>query len=215
MSPSGLALFTPRTSSCSNRTRESRLLGSNRSSSHPSGFLVAALLVASGLLWAVLFFGTLAHLSELANGISPFDIRPGGYSYEDAVNFLSSIGEQGRRYYAFPQLTVDMVYPPLYVVSRGLALWWLTMPGQVHAAPLPLHWRYGLIAVPAIVASLDIIENSCIAVMLWSWPDLSRSLVDISSWATRLKIVFGATTELVMAVLFVFWVRRKFRTVRS
>ena len=47
-----------------------------------SGFLVAALLAASGLLWAVLFFGPLAHLERLASGLTPFDIRPRGYSYE-------------------------------------------------------------------------------------------------------------------------------------
>jgi hypothetical protein len=42
----------------------------------PSGFLVAALLAANGLLWAVMFFGPLAHLERLASGLMPFDIRP-------------------------------------------------------------------------------------------------------------------------------------------
>jgi hypothetical protein len=37
------------------------------------GFLVAALLIASGLLWAVMFFGPLAHLTHLAGGLIPFD----------------------------------------------------------------------------------------------------------------------------------------------
>ncbi len=41
----------------------------------PSGFLVATLLVASGILWAVMFLGTLAHLTLLAGGMPPFDIR--------------------------------------------------------------------------------------------------------------------------------------------
>ncbi len=45
----------------------------------PSGFLVATLLVASGILWAVMFLGTLAHLTLLAGGMPPFDIRPRGY----------------------------------------------------------------------------------------------------------------------------------------
>ena len=43
----------------------------------PSGFLVAVLLTASGILWAVMFFGPLAHLSRLSGGMTPFDIRPG------------------------------------------------------------------------------------------------------------------------------------------
>ena len=45
----------------------------------PSGFLVAALLAANGLLWAVMFFGSLAHLERLASGLTAFDIRPRGY----------------------------------------------------------------------------------------------------------------------------------------
>jgi hypothetical protein len=52
----------------------------------PSGPLVCALLVASGLVWTVMFFGPLAHLSRLAGGESPFDIRPMGYSYEEAAS---------------------------------------------------------------------------------------------------------------------------------
>ena len=89
----------------------------------PSGLLVCALLVASGLVWAMMFFGPLTHLSRLAGGVSPFDIRPMGYSYDEAYAFLNAIGEQGRRYYANRELLLDMFYPPLYAISRGLALW--------------------------------------------------------------------------------------------
>ena len=104
----------------------------------PSGLLVCALLVASGLVWAVMFFGPLAHLSRLAGGASPFDIRPMGYSHDEAYAFLNAIGEQGRRYYANRELLLDTFYPPLYAISRGLALWWLTMPGRLCEAPVPL-----------------------------------------------------------------------------
>ena len=72
----------------------------------PSGFLVAALLAASGLLWAVMFFGPLAHITHPAGGLTPFDIRPKGYSYAEARAFLEAIGEQGRRYYANPELVI-------------------------------------------------------------------------------------------------------------
>ena len=118
----------------------------------PSGLLVCALLVASGLVWAMMFFGPLTHLSRLAGGVSPFDIRPMGYSYDEAYAFLNAIGEQGRRYYANRELLLDMFYPPLYATSRVLALWWLTMPGRLRDIPMPLSWRYALIAVPMIMA---------------------------------------------------------------
>jgi hypothetical protein len=173
----------------------------------PSGFLVAALLAANGLLWAVMFFGPLAHLERLASGLTPFDIRPRGYSYAEARAFLD-IGQQGRRYYVSPELAIDTVYPPLYAVSRGLALWWQTMPGRVREDPVPLKVRYALIAVPVLMASLDLFENGCIAVMLWTWPDLSHVLVEVSSLATQVKIIAGVFTEVLLGVLAVIWLMR-------
>jgi hypothetical protein len=175
----------------------------------PSGFLVAVLLVASGLMWAVMFFGPLAHLTHLAGGLTPFDIRPKGYSYPEARAFLEAIGDQGRGYYAGPELVIDTFYPPLYAVSRGLALWWLTMPGRVRKAPLPLKVRYALVAVPILMASLDLVENGCVGVMLWTWPDLSHGLVEVSSLATRVKIMAGVLTEALMGALAVIWLMRK------
>jgi hypothetical protein len=166
----------------------------------PSGRLVAALLAGNGALWAVMFFGTLAHLQALA-GAAPFDIRPLGYSYEEAQAFLGAIGEQGRAYYLNPELLLDTVYPPFYALSRGLALWWLTMPGRLYDGAVPRRWRWTLVAFPVVMASCDGVENVCIAKMLWTWPDLSPGLVQVSSLATRVKFMAGVFTEILIAAL--------------
>ena len=180
----------------------------------PSGWLVAALLVASGVLWAVMFFGTLAHLRQLAGGLAPFDVRPLGYSYEDAQAFLSAIGPVGRAYYLDPELVLDAFYPPLYAVSRALALWWLTTPGRLREGALPLAWRRALVAIPILMACLDGgVENVCIAKMLRQWPDLSPGLVQVASAATQVKLLLGVLTEISMAALAVVtvlhWRRRR------
>jgi hypothetical protein len=167
----------------------------------PSGWLVIGLLVASAVLWAVLFFVTLPHLQLLAGGAEPFDVRPWGYGYGGARAFLASIGEQGRAYYLNPELILDGFFPPLYAVSRALALWWLTMPGRWRAGATPVGWRRTLIALPLAEAILDWGENVCIATMLWRWPELSPGLVAVSSAATRLKLVAAALTEISMVVL--------------
>jgi hypothetical protein len=59
------------------------------------------------------------------------------------------------------------------------------MPGRLGEDPLPLKVRYALIAVPILMASLDLVENGCIAVMLWTWPNLSHGLVEVSSLLPR------------------------------
>lgn len=185
----------------------------------PSGLLVAALLLASGVLWAVMFFGTLSHLRTLAGGAAPFDVRPLGYSYEDARAFLSAIGRAGRAYYLNPELVLDSFYPPLYAVSRALALWWLTMPGRVRAGAVPLLARYALCAVPVVMAGIDGFENISIARMIWTWPDLSADLVARASAATQVKLMFGVFTEIAMAVLAAValwrWRRRNFTAAKN
>jgi hypothetical protein len=42
------------------------------------------------------------------------------------------------------------------------------MPGRLREAPVPLKVRYALVAVPILMASLDLFENGCIVVMLWT-----------------------------------------------
>jgi hypothetical protein len=82
------------------------------------------------------------------------------------------------------------------------------MPGRVREDPVPLKVRKALIAVPVLMASLDLFENGCIAVMLWTWPDLSHGLVEVSSLATQVKIIAGVLTEVLMGVLAVIWLMR-------
>ena len=141
----------------------------------PSGFLVAVLLAASGLLWAVMFFGPLTHLTRLAGGLTPFDTRPRGYSYAEDRAFLEALGAQGRAYYASPELILDTFYPPLYAVSRG-ARFVVADDARARAQGAELKVRYALVAVPILMASLDLLENGCIGVMLRTWPDLSMVL---------------------------------------
>ena len=59
------------------------------------------------------------------------------------------------------------------------------------------------------MASLDVVENGCIARMLRTWPDLSHDLVQVSSLATRMKMIAGVLTELLMAALAILWLVRR------
>ena len=105
-------------------------------------------------------FGTLAHLSEMAEGAEPFDLRPLGYGIGDARNLLHLLGEEGRAYYASAQLALDSIYPATYAFSRVLVLWWLTMPWRI-AMPRP--WRLAMLVLPLSAAGFDYYENARIA----------------------------------------------------
>lgn len=82
------------------------------------------------------------------------------------------------------------------------------MPGRLREESLPLSSRWALIALPVVMASLDVVENGCIGAMLWTWPDLSPGLVLVLSTVTRAKIIAGVLTEILMAALPVMWLVR-------
>ncbi|MGH6725946.1 MAG: hypothetical protein ACREB8_05300 [Pseudolabrys sp.] len=170
------------------------------------------LLAVSIVLWAVMYFGTLAHLSAAAEGAQPFDLRPRGYSVGEARALLTMLGDAGRAYYADVQLALDTVYPATYALSRALAIWWLTMPGRPRAAPLMPALRWILIVPPVTAAVFDYWENSLIRKMLAAGPAVAGDLVHMASVATQLKAAAGALSEVTMiafaVVVFVRWWRR-------
>jgi hypothetical protein len=173
-----------------------------------TGHVVVALIV-SFALWGVMMFWTLAYLRRIAGGLEPFDLRPFGYTPEEARALLFALSSIGRTYYADVQLQLDTAYPALYALSRGLLLFWLTAPGRTAARPLPLPARLALLMLPLATAWFDYFENEGIAAMLAAGPQASDELIERTSFWTRAKSITGLATELVCIILaaiaFVRW----------
>lgn len=162
------------------------------------GWIVAAALAVNLALFALMIFGTLAHLAEMAEGAEPFDLRPLGYGVGDARALLKLLGEEGRAYYATAQLALDSVFPATYALSRGLLLWWLTMPGRI---AMPRGWRFAMLVLPAAAAGFDYFENARIAAMLVRGIEVDPALVDSASHATQAKSLLSLLTEALVVVL--------------
>jgi uncharacterized protein len=166
-----------------------------------TGRLVALVLAVSIGLWAAMVYGTLARLTELAGGNPPFDMLPFGYGFDEARSLLALLGREGRDYYARTQLALDSVYPASYALSRGLLLWWLTMPGRLGEQPVPMTARILIIVAPLAAAGFDYYENSRIAAMLAIGPTVEPDLVASASRATVAKSLASLVTEIVVILL--------------
>jgi hypothetical protein len=152
-------------------------------------------LIVSFALWGVMVFWTLAYLRRIAGGLAPFDLRPFGYTVEEARALLHALSDIGRSYYADVQLQLDTVYPALYALSRGLLLLWLTAPGRIMDQPIPLSARVALLMLPILTAGSDYLENNGIAAMLAAGPQVGGDLVEHASFWTRAKSLTGLLTE--------------------
>jgi hypothetical protein len=163
--------------------------------------LVIGALVVNLALGAFMVFGTLARLSDFAEGLEPFDLRPGGYSIGEARTLIALLGEEGRRYYLSVHQWVANLYPLTFLVSRCLLLWWLTADGRLVAGRIRLRWRYALLLLPLAEAVPDYLENIRIRDMLNAGAGLESELVASASAATQAKILLTGMTELVCILL--------------
>jgi hypothetical protein len=158
-------------------------------------------------------FWPLAYLRRTAGGLEPFDLRPFGYTPEEARALLYALSTIGRAYYADVQLQLDTAFPAVYAFSRGLLLLWLTAPGRTATRALPLPARLALLILPIATAWFDYLENEGIAAMLAAGPQADDALIERASFWTRAKSLAGFATELacimLAAIAFVRWRHRR------
>jgi len=160
-------------------------------------------MIVSIALWAYMVFWTLAYLKRIAGGLAPFDMRPFGYTFEEARAFIFAIGDIGRNYYLDVQLQIDTVYPGVYALSRGLLLLWATSPGRTSERSLPFAARAALLALPLATAAFDYAENQGIAAMLTAGARLTPDMVAWASFWTQAKSLAALATELTCVALLV------------
>jgi hypothetical protein len=174
---------------------------------------VVVSLIVSFVLWGIMVFGTLPYLRRTAGGLEPFDLRPFGYTPEEARALLYALSEIGRAYYADVQLQLDTAFPALYALSRGLLLLWVTAPGRTAERPLSFRARLALLALPLATATFDYLENEGIAAMLAAGPQAGDDLIERTSLWTRAKSLAGLATELVCvslaAIAYTRWRHRR------
>lgn len=135
---------------------------------------------------------TLNHI-ELLTGLRPFDMRPGGFSPQQAHALLEALGTEGRQYYLTRQIPLDLIYPALMALTLISFLKWLESQGINRVLSNVGIW----LSVGAAMA--DYFENAGICTMILSWPDLADNIVHAASAASIAKA--GSTTLAVLIVI--------------
>jgi len=156
-------------------------------------WVVVAATVANYL---IMILWSLPQVSEMAGGGVPFDMRPGGYSFDDALEFLIAITDTGRDFYLNTQQLLDSFYPTLFAATVAIAL----------AHLLPRYWGWALATIAIVAGGFDYLENSAVAAMLRVEPDaLTQAMVSTASNWTLAKSV--STTIASLALLIVLCIK--------
>ena len=116
-----------------------------------------ALIGATIGIYGIMVLWSLPLITQEADGLLPFDLRPFGYSYDEATAFLNALSEEGRAFYLETQLLLDTAYPALLAASL---LWLIRLVFRGQMTRLAL----SLIAIAASAA--DYLENHAIEGLL-------------------------------------------------
>ncbi|MCP4207385.1 MAG: hypothetical protein GY767_10105 [Shimia sp.] len=151
-------------------------------------------------IYLVMVFWTMPTISLAAGGLAPFDMRPFGYSPQEARGFLSALSAEGRDFYITVQQRLDLVYPALL----GIML----IVGFQSLFPRRLSMVFSFVAL--IMVSADYLENYMVATMLHIGADgVEDSLVTIASFWTRCKSVAATVAFVGLVVGAVMQMRRR------
>lgn len=170
----------------------------------------------AAVLFAIMLFVTLPMLRGYAGGLEPFDVRVGGYTFDQARDLLLALGENGRSFYRYVQVPLDCLFAAGYGVGIAAAVVWLMRAGgdgrprrrgggRVMAAIRSVF--YG---APLLAAVFDFWENWLVFGMLGQGDGVAFRVVAEASRTTTYKAVFAAIacTSLAFATAD-FWVRRR------
>lgn len=134
-------------------------------------------------VYLVMVLWSLPLLMADAGGLPVFDLRPMGYSFDEAQAFLAALSPEGRVFYLDVQQWLDTAYPALLGVTLVMAFRFLFRGA--------LRWVAIAFALAGTV--FDYLENAAVAGMLRAGSEgITPDMVATASRWTLLKS--GAVT---------------------
>ena len=150
--------------------------------------------------YLLMILWSLPKISQMAGGRVPFDMRPGGYSFEEAMAFVTAIDASGREFYLNTQHVLDSIYPALLSVTLAV--------GMVNL--LPRCWGWVMAALSVAAGVFDLFENAIVARILNLTPEyITPELISTaSSWTLAKSVSTTIASVVLIAALAVKMVQR-------
>ncbi|MBI5936129.1 MAG: hypothetical protein HY867_20685 [Chloroflexi bacterium] len=115
-------------------------------------------------------------------------------------------GEYGRPFYRTVELTVDIIYPIIYLLAFGLTISWLFQRGFARDSKMQM-----LNTMPVGMWLFDLLENLGIVTMLTMWPSQPVVVAWLTMVFTAVKWMFAGGSMLLMVVGLTMAARNGFR----
>lgn len=143
---------------------------------------IIILFIATNLVYLTMILYSIPRLMQFSNGTKILDMLPFGYTYVYVNELFSALGSQGRSFYLYYQIPIDMVYPFLFGITYCLILVYFLK--KINKFDSPLIY---LCLLPLIAAFFDYLENLGTINLLINYPNISETEVKINSFFTLIK----------------------------
>ena len=138
-------------------------------------------------------------------GIQPLDLMIFA-TPEKVFDMIGKYGEYGRPFYRNVELTVDVIYPIVYLFFFGLLISWLFKRGFAANSPMR---KYNIMPLGAWF--FDLLENIFIVTLLSIYPSQPTALAWILFLLTTVKWLFAGASILLILIGLVMAARNKFK----
>jgi hypothetical protein len=170
-----------------------------------TGWLIFVLLILDVFFSGFLLPLIQAMLQGDKGGILPLDLMlfatPGRI-----FGMINNYGEYGRPFYRSVELTVDIIYPIVYLFFFGLLISWLFQRGFA-----PTHPMRPYNVIPLGAWFFDLLENIVIVTLLSIFPSQPTALAWILTLFSTVKWLFAGTSILLILVGFIMTIKNKFK----
>lgn len=138
-------------------------------------------------------------------GVQPLDLMLFA-TPQRIFGMINEYGEYGRPFYRGVELTVDIIYPIVYLFFFGLLISWLFQRGFASNSPMR---KYNIMPLGAWF--FDLLENMVIVILLSIFPSQPTALAWILTLLTTVKWMFAGASILLILVGFVMAIKNKFK----
>ncbi len=138
-------------------------------------------------------------------GIQPLDLMLFA-TPEKIFGMLNEYGEYGRPFYRNVELTVDIVYPIVYLFFFGLLISWLFQRGFASTSPMR---KYNIMPLGAWF--FDLLENIVIVILISVFPSQPVTLAWILILLSSIKWFFAGASILLILIGLAMALKNKFQ----
>lgn len=169
------------------------------------GWLVLIMLVLDGFFSGFLLPLIQGMMQDGQGGVQPLDLMLFA-TPEKVFSMIERYGEFGRPFYRNVELTIDIIYPVVYLFAFGLLISWLFQRGFAPQSKMMM-----LNVMPVGAWFFDLLENVNIVTMLSMYPAKPVALAWLLMALTTVKWAFAGASILLMLVGLVMAIKNGFK----